>query len=159
MITRLISKAALQLILKRNPDFVIGPPEDPYMLRWWWIPRNRFLNVYVHVFKHDDDDRVLHDHPWSSLSLMVRGQLIEEYKEPEYVTKRLITEGKWIYRKAEFAHRLIVPTGQLPPVTVFIIGPRVRQWGFHCPKGWRHWKDFAAPDSKGTIGRGCGDME
>ena len=70
MIAKFIRGRALKLIWHREPDFLIGPSkDDPYMMRWWWLPRNRFLNVYVHVVRHDDDDRALHDHPWPSLSL------------------------------------------------------------------------------------------
>jgi len=58
--------------VRRPPDFVIGPPDDPYMRRWWLLPRNRVLNVYLHHVRHDDDDRALHDHPWASLSILLR---------------------------------------------------------------------------------------
>lgn len=47
----------------RAPDFYIGGNANPYLLRWWVIPRNRFFNVYLHKFLRDDDDRALHDHP------------------------------------------------------------------------------------------------
>ena len=40
-------------IALRKPDFVIGGHDDPYMLRWWIIPRNRFFNIYLHKFLHD----------------------------------------------------------------------------------------------------------
>jgi len=32
----------------RSPDFVIGPFESPYMLRWYMIPRNRWFGIYWH---------------------------------------------------------------------------------------------------------------
>ena len=41
----------------RAPDFVIGPIDNPYMLRWWLLPRNEVFNVYYHVIRHSDDDR------------------------------------------------------------------------------------------------------
>lgn len=41
--------------------------------------------------------------------------------------------------------------------TLFITGPRIREWGFHCPKGWVHWKKFCAVDQPGQIGSGCGE--
>ncbi|XAT57864.1 hypothetical protein GN241_11130 [Rhodobacteraceae bacterium IMCC1335] len=158
MISWLLSKRAKALMARRGPDFVIGPADDPYMLRWWWIPRNRFLNVYVHCVLKDDDDRALHDHPWASLSLMVESGLLEEYIDAFAVRRsRLIGVGCWVYRDARFAHRLIVRNA--PAVTIFITGPRVREWGFLCPKGWRHWKDFVADGSAGEVGRGCGEME
>ena len=42
--------------LGRQPDFVVGKPEDPYLLRWWVIPRNKRFNVYLHKFLRSDDD-------------------------------------------------------------------------------------------------------
>ena len=31
--------------LNRPPDFIIGSKENPYMLRWYLIPRNRMIHV------------------------------------------------------------------------------------------------------------------
>lgn len=50
--------------LRRAPDFLVGGKENPYMKRWWLIPRNKWFNIYLHQFMRDDDDRALHDHPW-----------------------------------------------------------------------------------------------
>jgi len=34
----------------------------------------------------------------------------------------------------------------------------MREWGFACPKGWVHWKDFTDPDNPGQVGPGCGEL-
>lgn len=161
MFTKFLLKRALKLVNKREPDFTVGDPNDPYMLRWFWIPRNKWFNVYVHMFLKDDDDRAMHDHPWSSLSLLCEGYLKEFYKdEATGETKwRLISPGEWSYRSSKFAHRLEVPQQFLDPITVFITGPRIREWGFHCPQGWKHWKDFVSMTNEGTIGAGCGEPD
>jgi len=40
--------------------------------------------------------------------------------------------------------------------TVFITGSVVREWGFYCRQGWRHWKEFVQQIPGGNkIGRGC----
>lgn len=40
--------------------------------------------------------------------------------------------------------------------TIFVTGPRYREWGFHCAdRGWVHWKKFTATDNRGEIGKGC----
>ena len=157
MISRFIARSAASLTKRRAPDFVIGLPDDPYMLRWFWIPRNRFFNVYVHRVLRDDDDRALHDHPWASLSLMVEAGLLEEYQAGSGERHlRAIEPMQWVYRDARFAHRLMVRDA--PALTVFMTGPCFRQWGFLCPQGWRHWKDFVGADNPGEVGRGCGEM-
>jgi hypothetical protein len=46
---------------------------------------------------------------------------------------------------------------ELPALTLFITGPKVREWGFHCPQGFVHWRDFVHPDDPGGIGPGCGE--
>jgi hypothetical protein len=46
---------------------------------------------------------------------------------------------------------------ELPALTLFITGPKVREWGFWCPKGFVHWRDFVHPDDPGGVGPGCGE--
>ena len=140
--------------LETEPDFIIGGVE-PYMLRWWIIPRNRFFNIYLHRIVKSDDDRALRDHPWWSLSLNLSGVLIEHTVDQNGKEKvKLIFAGDLVLRPATMCHRLEVRKGA-PCQTLFITGPRIREWGFHCPNGWRHWKEFTAPGDKGKIGRGC----
>lgn len=145
--------SATEIQPDRAPDMLIGPPDDPYMMRWWMIPRNDQFNIYYHRILHDDDDRALHDHPWPSFSIMCRGALREVL---EGGGSREIRAGQYVYRGPNFAHRLELIGGE-PAETIFITGPRMREWGFHCPNGWRHWKEFTDPSSPGEIGRGCGD--
>jgi hypothetical protein len=138
---------------RHPPHFTIGAEADPYMRRWFLIRQNRVLNIYLHEIRRSDDDRALHDHPWPSLSLCLSGSMIE-------VTKRgrsFISLGDPVIRRAAFAHRLEIASG-VSCWTIFVTGPRLRSWGFHCPKGWVHWRDFVAPDAPGRIGRGCGEM-
>jgi hypothetical protein len=41
--------------------------------------------------------------------------------------------------------------------SLFITGPRRREWGFWCPKGFVHWKKFVDMKNPGEVGPGCGD--
>lgn len=148
---------------RRAPDFVIGGRADPYLRRWWMLPRNPFLNIYVHEIRRADDDRALHDHPWPWASFVVSGAYCELTDERQ--GDRSVYD--WIQRKwrtvwgtnsfrwnwPRFAHRL-EPMGG-PVWTVFITGPKIRAWGFLCPQGWLHWKRFTAPGDTGQIGKGC----
>ncbi len=143
----------LVVLFRRPHDFTIGPKDRPYMLRWYIIPRNRFFNVYLHKICRDDDDRALHDHPWASLSLILAGG----YCEVKPSGRRDYAAGSVILRGSTYQHRLEVLGGE-PCWTLFVTGSRVREWGFHCPKGFVSWKDFCATDDYGNIGRGCGEM-
>lgn len=135
--------------IPREPDFIIGSKADPYLHRWWIIPRNRFFNIYLHHFLRSDDDRALHDHPWWNVSILLKGQYLEHM--PTCSRQRKCFQI--IFRKATASHRVELTHGSV--WTLFITGRRVREWGFHCPKGWRPWQEFTNPTNSGEVGRGC----
>jgi hypothetical protein len=147
----------------RNPDFVIGGAE-PYLRRWWLIPRNPVFNVYVHEFLRSDDDRALHTHPWLfNCSLLLDGQYREHTPQGAFHRRA----GDWKFRWGAAAHRVELLTiadfvssqpdndQPVPCWTLFITGPRIRPWGFLCPQGFVHWKDFTDARDKGSVGKGC----
>lgn len=135
---------------RRQPDFVIGGNDDPYLKRWYIIPRNPVFNIYLHHFLRSDDDRALHTHPWINLSLVLDGAYIEHTKDGE---QRLI-EGDFKLRlSGNIAHRIELRQGSC--WTLFVTGPRYQEWGFLCPQGFVHWKNFTDPADKGGIGLGC----
>lgn len=164
-----------------EPDLTITGEHGPYMLRWYitpwsglgrgneklWARAIRLLpNIYLHHFVHDDPDRALHDHPWASCSVILTGG----YKEH-------LSDGNIIYRKAPAIHfrrasashrvelyrdPIIYLEGEYNKVrnireawTLFFTGPKIRNWGFHCPKGWIPWWEFTKPGAPGEIGKGC----
>lgn len=138
---------AAMTMAQREPDFVIG---DNYLRRWWIIPRNDFCNIYLHEILRSDDDRALHDHPWENSSWLLDGSYIEHVPHGHSAVR---TAGDFITRPATTLHRLEIPEGGRA-VSLFMTGPKVREWGFACPQGWRHWKDFVGEDV-GQVGRGC----
>lgn len=137
-------------IAQRQPDFVIGRSSGPYLRRWWVIPRNDWFNIYLHEFLHDDDDRALHDHPWWSVSLLLNGEVIENTPAGSV---RFRT-GTIKVRSATYSHRIELIDSK-PAWTLFITGPKIREWGFHCPKGWIPWTRFCDPNDIGNVGPGC----
>jgi len=153
------------------PHKVIGGELRPYMKRWYLIPRNRWLNVYLHQFLRDDDDRALHDHPWWFMSFMLWGRYREHFEKP--IHSELLAGGaQWIssqecsierrapsfaFRRAAHRHRveLMKRDGMAVPCwTIVITGRRVREWGFWCPQGFVHWQQFTSADGN-EVGRGC----
>jgi hypothetical protein len=162
-----LADCLLRRAQRRAPDFIIGGADDPYLLRWWLIPRNPVFNVYLHCFVRSDDDRALHTHPWLfNLSWLLRGQYREWSTETRF-DDRIAGDVK--FRWGAAAHRVELfraglavgnapprPVGRpMPCWTLFVTGPRVRQWGFLCPQGFVHWKRFTATGDKGAIGQGC----
>ena len=142
--------------LRREPDVIIGGKEQPYLLRWWLIPRNPVFNVYLHWFWRSDDDRALHDHPWLfNLSIMLRGAYTEHTIAAGGIHVRTVrNEGDWKLRLWGAPHRVELHDGGC--FTLFVTGPRCREWGFHCPeRGWIHWRRFVDPKDAGAVGSGC----
>lgn len=140
---------ATDVMASREPDFVIG---DNYLRRWWIVPRNDGCNVYLHEINKSDDDRALHDHPWANTSMLLFGSYIEHTPEGSFTR----SAGDVVAREAEAAHRLEVIPGERA-VSLFITGPKVREWGFHCPKGWVLWSLFVDDKDTGKVGQGCGE--
>ncbi|KTF68653.1 hypothetical protein ACNFJ7_02045 [Sphingomonas sp. HT-1] len=138
--------------MQRQPDFVIGEPA--YMRRWWIVPRNEQMNVYLHQILRDDDDRALHDHPWANTSYLLIGRYREITPEGTFIRDA----GSIVHRPAEALHRLELIDGE-PAVSLFFTGPKVREWGFACPKGWVHWQDFTGGVNGELVGRGCGEHD
>lgn len=150
-------------ILPRRPDFIIGTgsANGEYLHRWWIVPRNKWFNFYLHKIIRSDDDRALHDHPWWNLSVILAGGYYEivprdpgSFDAASAGHRRVWrAPGSIVLRPARAAHRLEV--GPKPCWSLFVTGPRVRNWGFHCPKGWVHWERFVNPSDTGRVGPGC----
>lgn len=137
-------------IMSSPPHFTIG---GDYMQRWFIIPRNDRMNLYLHRTLRSDED-VMHDHPWDNTSFVIDGGY-REYTPNGVIDRK---PGDVVHRKATDVHRLELWHGQ-PSVSLFFTGPKVREWGFHCPKGWVHWKDFTGGyhDGRSEKGAGCGE--
>lgn len=129
-------------LMERKPDFTIG---ENYLRRWWVFPRNRECNVYLHAINESDDARAMHDHPWDNRSFLLFGRYLEH--TPDGVFER--KAGDVVERKAKDMHRLEVFEGE-PAISLFMTGPRIRQWGFDCPNGWVPWDQY-------TEQGGCGE--
>lgn len=158
---RRLLRWALRRMLRTPADFLIGGRDDPYLERWH-IWRIKWLSsCYLHIVRRSDDDRALHDHPWFNVSILLDGGYLEvvpaSAEDPAGAINALWRDaGAVTFRRASAAHRLVVRDGQ-PTVSLFITGPRIREWGFWCPKGWKPWRQFVDPDDIGQTGPGCGE--
>lgn len=135
----------------RYPDLVIAPDGQPYLYRWH-VARGEKASVYFHIQVSSDPERPLHDHPWDNMSVILSGGYDELWDDrpwdgdhgdppsPPYVTRRL-RAGMTCFRKAEEAHRLLLPECFSYTMTLFSCGPKVREWGFWYPDGWRPYTE------------------
>jgi len=168
-----------------RPDFAIdgAPGQGDYLHRWYvtrwrgWfanIPEGartrlqrtvawatkRIGNVYVHRFVGDDPSDILHDHPSIAVSFILFGAYVEHTIEAGGVhRRRRFSAGALRFMSTRHTHRIeLLRDAQgraLPCWTLFFFGPAVREWGFHCPNGWVHWKAFVMPGKPGSVGQGC----
>lgn len=134
---------ALRRATDRAPDEIIGDPA--FLDRWDLVPRNNWRSFYLHKIFGSDNETILHDHPWPSISFILSGAYVEHTIRAGGIHVRQVrSEGDIILRRASTAHRLEVDESTNGPCwTLFLAGPRVREWGFHAPGGWIHWTDFA----------------
>ena len=130
----------------RPPDEIIG---DRY-LRRWHSTKSPLCSLYLHLYVGDDPATWLHDHPWPSFSLCLRGVILETRQLSRGLTvTSAINPGTLSYRPARFAHRLGLASA--PAVTIFLTGPHLREWGWHLPGGWRHWRAISSVDPDGIT--------
>lgn len=155
-----------------------------YMTRWRLVDVAWLGGIRVHRIVRSDVDREPHDHPFTFLSLILKGGYFEASYVRDGVTvdgdpvfresERWFPPGSLIFRRAEALHRLTLPKqlpkwtnigcDDMPPLvereawTLVITGPRRRVWGFQTDEGWISWRAFLEK-KKGTAQRGVGSSD
>lgn len=149
----------------REPDLTIGPKDDPQTLRWHLL-RWRGVQIALHRWLRSDGDRALHDHSAGNVSILLTGTYREHFSHSwqpaghvAHLKSRLRLPFIPYYRRADQPHRVELVNG--PVWSIWIRFKPWRDWGFYCPKGWTHWKDFidgdySNPGATSQVGRGCG---
>lgn len=134
-----LSKPLLEMAATTEPSQVLGKQDDDYLHRWY-VERSRERgNVYLHRTLRSDVDYEMHDHPWDNVTIALT-DLAEELQTADGRAVIQRPAGSIIFRKATDRHRLIVAE---PSWTLFLTGPKVREWGFLMGNGsWMHNQDF-----------------
>ena len=109
------------------------------------IVQTPWFGVYLHDIHKDDQDRAPHNHPWSFLSLVVRGAYVErvyddpcgkpdEYREQTHHARSVHRMGRTA------AHRIVYATPGLK--TLIVTGPRQASWGFFVGDEYIDWSEY-----------------
>lgn len=123
-----------------------------------YLFRCRWFGILLHRLRRPDHDRDMHDHPWSFLSIVLKGGYTEVvpgecdlqrmWIDGRLVGVKEITDGfRFVpdrVRMIDFfnfkratrsdPHRIsYVAPGTL---TLVFHGPKRRDWGFHTERGW-----------------------
>lgn len=134
----------------REPDLIIadGDGADGYLWRWWVVPPKGRGSVYAHIQIASDPARPLHTHPWDNMSVVLAGGYIEQLNYAPWATNfavRLpLNKGETRYRRAEWAHRLILPPHIPYTMTLFSSGPKVNHWGFWHDKKFHPYEEWVS---------------
>lgn len=92
----------------------------------------------LHWIHKADPEPWLHDHPVSFLSIVLRGAYAENRNG--FWRNRFL----WNYVKASPDDRHSILWVEPGTLTLALMGPKRREWGFHTPDGWVRWKDYYA---------------
>jgi hypothetical protein len=148
----------------RDPDLVIAPDGNPYLYRWHITPAKSKANLYLHIQTADDPERPLHDHPWDNTSVILAGGYEEHIYEgvgrPNPLNTRTFIRapGEMIHRKAAWSHRLLMLEDTPYAMTVFVTGPKLRDWGFWYEDKWRLWSDVTRFEGTKSVHVRAGGM-
>jgi hypothetical protein len=122
---------------------------EPYLERYYLFlkERNRFpFNVFLHKFLKSDPDDV-HDHPWSYATLILKGgywEWIPQFNSAgEKIGEVAAWRGPGHFRisPANSYHRIeLDPT--VTAWTLFMPGPKQRDWGFLVRNQWVQWEEY-----------------
>lgn len=119
------------------------PDGGPLFTRYFLL-RCPFFGLYVHHFHRSDNDRHVHDHPWSFVTwLLSRGywehlpKFAEQPDGPQVRVWRPRFSVLW--RPAEWQHWVEI---ERPVWTLVLRLRKRREWGFWTTKGWIDWQTY-----------------
>lgn len=122
-----------------------------YLTRWrliqtpWW-------GIYVHRFDGPDPRTTLHDHPWSFLSIVLRGGYIERRLDQMTMKVNEHHRIRFLNYMPRGGAHAITHLRRVPAWTLMLVGRRYRTWGYLEPYSWVvrdagavsswHWTEF-----------------
>ena len=106
-------------------------PANTYLRRWYLVSTPWF-GIYMHAIFLPDRDPWMHDHPWSFVSIVLKGGYLEGLGNG--------VRHRWragsIHRLRHVDAHAIRSLDRTPTWTLILRGPRRRDWGYHTDQGW-----------------------
>lgn len=112
----------------------ISEENSPVYLIRYSLFSTPWFAVKLHKIMLSDDD-CMHDHPWSFVSIILKGGYVEHTPKG----KRLYGAGSILWRPVPSIHKLEIFQ---PATTLVITFRKVRTWGFYTPTGFTEWFNF-----------------
>lgn len=137
---------------------IVNCDHDPYLHRWY-VLRTKRVGLFIHKFVRSDEDRALHDHPWSFLVIPLWGGYIEHSDREPNADERLsyLRHGTSLervpvrrrvrpiisarYRDVTYRHRVELIESR-PSWSLFFRFTKVREWGFWPKEGFVLWNKW-----------------
>lgn len=133
----------------------IGMEGDVYMRRLT-ILLTPWFSIKLHQIFRPDKQRELHDHPWSFLSIILRGSYVEAVPCPgcalhgcwdrlgDSVPHYALRRRRWWNWKPATGRHSIRELSRSPVWTLVFTGPKRRVWGFWVNNGTRfvEWDQY-----------------
>lgn len=133
---------------------IVNCNREPYLTRWYLFRRPR-IAFFLHLFIRSDEERALHDHPWSFITIILWRGYIEHTENIEVCEcgsfdckfSKLVKRArrKWplmiCWRPAEWRHRVELVKGK-QAVTIVIRFKERREWGFWERTGFVQWNKW-----------------
>lgn len=152
----MVNRVNLENTGKRNPwqfmnRFIIRMPDGSIYLDRLRIISTPYFGIMLHKFTGPDAEPYLHDHPWSFISIILRGGYSERFRNN---MDRSISERHirfFNFKRKDDAH-YIYALDRNPSWSLVIHGRRLRTWGFYVPdeknlsetfvefESWEEWK-------------------
>lgn len=125
----------------------VGKDGVPQMVRWRLV-QTPLISLYLHIWNKPDQDRDPHDHPWSFWSFVLWGGYVERLYERGWPLMDK-WRGRWTLHRMPLRLAHIVTYIKPRTMTLVIVGPAVRRWGFWRSlagrtgiRYWEYWEHY-----------------
>jgi hypothetical protein len=105
------------------------------------LVKTPWFSICLHWINRPDPEPYLHDHPVSFLSLILTGGYSEN-RMKDGKTAQIVNHRWFNSVRASLEDRHTIVTVEPNTLTLALMGPKVREWGFHSENGWILWKDY-----------------
>lgn len=145
-----MSKKAVTVSGQRSPRWALWarmtiPCDNGLMyLARLRIIQTPWFGIYVHDIYEPDSDRDPHNHPWSFISIVLRGHYTETVYPESDVHSEPTTKDHYRFSMHKMgrrsAHRITHACPRLK--TLILVGPRRSGWGFFTDAGYVPWQRY-----------------
>jgi hypothetical protein len=143
MLLRLLERLGRKRIVLDRVEY------EPYLERYYLFLREREqfpFNVFLHKFLKSDPDDV-HDHPWPYATLILKGGYWEWVPVFNTLGQKISEIQHWRgpghfrVSSANSYHRIELDPN-ITAWTLFMPGPKQREWGFLVKNKWIQWEQY-----------------